>query len=105
MIHELTNILGADRVSQAEDVVTKYARDSWPFRLVERKFRSIQEMPLCVIHPKTTEDVSKTLAFLNKKGVNVVPYGGGSSVTGAAESTRHSVVINMGKMNNIHMES
>lgn len=101
MIHELTNILGADRVSQAEDVVTKYARDTWPFRLVERKFRSIQEMPLCVIHPKTTEDVSKTLAFLNKKGVNVVPYGGGSSVTGAAESTRHSVVINMGKMNNI----
>lgn len=101
IINELIELLGSDRVNEESDTITKHARDTWPLRLVKRKFGDELEKPLCVISPKNTEDVSKALAFLNEKGVNVVPYGGGSGVTGGAEPTRHSVVIHMGEMNNI----
>lgn len=101
MIEELTNLLGKEQVNVTEDLLAKYTYDTWLLRLVERKFGIAREQPLCVIRPNTTEDVSKALAYLNEKGVNVVPYGGGSGVTGGAEPTRQSVVINMEKMNTI----
>lgn len=101
IVNELTDILGKHLVKTSEEVRTNAARDTWPLRLVERKFGVPLDKPLCVICPKTTKDVAKALAFLNEKKINAVPYGGGSGVTGGAEPTRRSVVIQMENMNKI----
>lgn len=101
IFNELINLLGDDCVSKDSERLAKHTRDTWPLRLVQQTLGGEPIKPICIISPKNTEDVSKALSFLNEKGVNVVPYGGGSGVTGGAEPTRHSVVINMGNMNNI----
>lgn len=57
----------------------------------------------CVVFPRTTEQVSKVLAFCNDNGVKVFPQGGNTSVCGGSvpDSSGQSVLLNMRKMNHI----
>ncbi len=106
VLHELKQLLSNDRVSEEREKRKAFANDTWPLKLVKRSFGNESTEPLCVISPTTTEEVSHVLAFLNDKGIPVVPYGGGSSVTGGAEPTKDSVVLNLGEMKEVlHLDT
>src|SRR5690625_3406582 len=85
LIQDLKNLLTEGILSQNEDDLTAHETDTWPLRMVEKTIGHVLEGPLCVIKPANTEEVSKVLTYLNKYKVPVVPYGGGSGVTGGAE--------------------
>ncbi|MFM0275355.1 FAD-binding oxidoreductase [Paraburkholderia aspalathi] len=57
----------------------------------------------CVVFPRTTEQVSKVLAFCNENAVKVFPQGGNTSVCGGSvpDHDGQSVLLNMRKMNRI----
>lgn len=55
--------------------------------------------PLAVILPRTTQEVSRALAYLHGLGVPVVPRGAGTSLTGGALPTADAVVVGMARMN------
>lgn len=57
----------------------------------------------CVVFPRSTEQVSKVLAFCNDNAVKVFPQGGNTSVCGGSvpDHSGGSVLLNMRKMNRI----
>ena len=67
------------------------------------RFRSVPDL---VLYPKSPAEVSACLEWASDRSVTVVPYGGGSSVTGGinpagAESTSGLVSLDTSKMNSL----
>jgi len=60
-----------------------------------------RRMPLAVVLPRSTEEVSALLAYCNKAGLKVVPRGAGTSLAGGAIPQEDSIVIGVSKMNRI----
>ena len=60
-----------------------------------------RRMPLAVVLPRSTEEVSVLLAYCNKAGLKVVPRGAGTSLAGGAIPQEDSIVIGVSKMNRI----
>lgn len=62
---------------------------------------SYRRMPLAVVLPKTTEEVSKVLRFCHEQKVKVIPRGAGTSLAGGAIPQEDAVVIGVGKMTRV----
>jgi len=60
-----------------------------------------RRMPLAVVLPRTTEEVSAVMAFLHREGVKVVARGAGTSLAGGAIPQEDAVVVGIGKMSRI----
>ncbi|MCK0206881.1 FAD-binding protein [Starkeya koreensis] len=60
-----------------------------------------RQMPLAVVLPSTTEQVSKVLAYANANGIPVVPRGAGTSLSGGALPLADGILLGMGKFNRI----
>ncbi len=57
--------------------------------------------PLAVVLPRTTEEVARTVRYCRDQGVNVVPRGAGTSLSGGAVPQEDAVVIGLSKMSRI----
>ena len=53
------------------------------------------------LKPKTTEQVSKILAYCNERKLAVVPQGGNTGLVGGSIPIYDEVVLSMGRMNNV----
>jgi glycolate oxidase len=60
-----------------------------------------RQTPLAVALPSTTAEVSQLLRFASEQGVNVVPRGAGTSLSGGAIPVADAIVIGLGKFNRI----
>ncbi len=60
-----------------------------------------RRMPLAVVLPRTTEEVSAVMAYLHNAGVKVVARGAGTGLAGGAIPQEDAVVVGVGKMNKI----
>src|SRR5262252_7536210 len=58
-------------------------------------------LPMVVVLPDTTEQVSRVLAFCHAEGVKVVPRGAGTSLSGGALPLTDGVLLGMAKFNRI----
>ncbi len=61
-------------------------------------FTAYARVPLAVVLPETTEEVSRILAFCSAEGVPVVPRGAGTSLAGGAIPREDCVVLGVAKM-------
>ena len=60
-----------------------------------------QTMPLAVVLPRTTAEVSRILKFCNQNRVKAVARGGGTSVSGGVLPPGDSIVIGLSRMNRV----
>jgi glycolate oxidase len=60
-----------------------------------------RQPPLLVVLPKTTEQVSQVLAWCHKEGINVVPRGAGTSLSGGALPLADGVLLGLARMNQV----
>jgi glycolate oxidase len=60
-----------------------------------------RKMPLAVVLPSTTEEVSAVLKFCHANGVKVVPRGAGTSLAGGAIPQEDAIVLGVAKMNRV----
>jgi len=60
-----------------------------------------RRVPLAVVLPRTTEEVSKVLRYCHDNGLKVVPRGAGTSLCGGALPGEDSVVVCVSKMNRV----
>jgi glycolate oxidase len=60
-----------------------------------------RRLPLAVALPRTTQETAAVLRFCRETGVNVVPRGAGTSLSGGAIPQEDAVVIGLSKMNRI----
>src|SRR5690606_13515717 len=52
-----------------------------------------RRLPLAVVLPATTEEVSRVMAFCHANGVKVVPRGAGTSLAGGAIAHADAIII------------
>ena len=60
-----------------------------------------RQLPLLVVLPETTEQVSRILDFCHLNGVKVVPRGAGTSLSGGALPLADAVTLGLSKFNRI----
>ena len=60
-----------------------------------------RQMPMVVVLPQTTEQVSAILRWCNGEGVKVVPRGSGTSLSGGALPLADAVLLGMAKFNRV----
>ena len=58
-------------------------------------------LPLAVVLPRTTEEVSAALRICREEGVPVVPRGAGTSLAGGAMPTADSVILGLARMTRV----
>ncbi|MDO8875662.1 MAG: FAD-linked oxidase C-terminal domain-containing protein, partial [Pseudolabrys sp.] len=59
------------------------------------------QLPMVVVLPETTEQVSQILAYCYTEGIKVVPRGAGTSLSGGALPLEDGVLLGMAKFNKI----
>ena len=64
-------------------------------------FTAYKRMPMIVVLPETTEQVSAVLKFCAGNGVPVVPRGAGTSLCGGSTPQEDAVVIGVAKLNKV----
>jgi glycolate oxidase len=60
-----------------------------------------RKMPLAVVLPSTTAEVSAVMAYCHANGVRVVPRGAGTSLAGGAIAQEDAIILGVAKMNRI----
>ena len=60
-----------------------------------------RKIPLAVVLPRTTEEVSAVLKFCHAQKIKVVPRGAGTSLSGGAIPQEDAIVLGVSKMNRI----
>ena len=60
-----------------------------------------RQLPMVVVLPDTTEQVSRVLRFCHREGIKVVPRGAGTSLSGGALPLSDGVLLGMAKFNRI----
>src|SRR3982751_1786054 len=60
-----------------------------------------RKMPLAVVLPSTTEEVSAVLKFCRQHGVKVVPRGAGTSLAEGAIAQEDAIILGVSKMNRV----
>ncbi len=92
IIEGLARLVAPEALITAEDEMRPYEADA---------LTAFRKMPLAVVLPSTTEEVSAVLAFCSQAGVPVVPRGAGTSLVGGSTPQEDAVVIGVAKMNRI----
>ncbi|HLR70515.1 MAG TPA: hypothetical protein VK085_03690, partial [Pseudogracilibacillus sp.] len=66
VLEALIDLLGEEHVNQDPALLTSKSQDTWPLRLIQKTLGNENELPLCVVTPTSTEDVSTLLTFLHQ---------------------------------------
>jgi len=60
-----------------------------------------RQLPMVVVLPSTTDQVSRVLAYCHAQGIKVVPRGAGTSLSGGALPLGDGVLLGMAKFNRV----
>ena len=91
LARQLQRLLGADVVSAVPATLAENAADKW--------FASRE--PDAVVFARTTDDVSQTLRFANKRGIPVTARGAGFGYVGGCVPVRGGIVLSLARMKRI----
>ncbi|MCP4380784.1 MAG: FAD-binding protein [Hyphomicrobiales bacterium] len=92
IVSGLQAILGETHVISAEDERRAYETDA---------LTAYRSVPLAVVLPGSTGEVSAVLRFLNETGAKVVARGAGTSLSGGALPSPDAVVVGLSRLNRI----
>lgn len=88
----LRAIVGQNHVITHPDRLVAYESDG---------LTAYRVVPRAVVLPETTEQVSRVLAVLHGEGIDVVPRGAGTGLSGGALPTPDGVIVGTARMNRI----
>ncbi|MGJ8455492.1 FAD-binding oxidoreductase [Pseudothermotoga sp. U03pept] len=93
IIKRIENIVGCENVKVDRDEIEKYAKD---------ETSSVKEsLPLAVVFPTNTEQVSEIMKLANQYSIPVTPRGAGTGLSGGAIPKENGIVLSLEKMNHI----
>src|SRR6202046_1440986 len=88
----LKRIVPGEGVIASEESMRPYESDG---------LTAYRALPMVVVLPETTEQVSAVLAYCHREGVKVVPRGAGTSLSGGALPLGDGVLLGMARFNRI----
>lgn len=92
IIADLKALVGAEGVVSDEDGRRAFETDG---------LTAYRAVPLAVVLPQSTEEISAVLRYCHANGVKVVARGAGTSLCGGALPTEDAVVVGVSKMNRV----
>ncbi|QDL90332.1 FAD-binding oxidoreductase [Paroceanicella profunda] len=92
VLSQLLEALGPDVVSTGDAIPARYRHDWSGLAPV---------LPLALLRPRNTEEVSKALAICNATGTPVTPQGGLTGISGGAHPDAAAVSLSLDRMNRI----
>jgi glycolate oxidase len=91
LARELGDIVGTGLITQPEELMT-YEADG---------LKTHRVMPMLVVLPTSTEQVTAVMRLCHREGIPVVPRGSGTGLSGGALPMRDGVVIGLSRMREI----
>ena len=92
LIAALGDIVGLDHVLADETSMRTYESDG---------LSAYRQMPMLVVLPANTAEVSAVMRFCGERGVKLVPRGAGTSLSGGALPLADGVTLGLGRLNRI----
>ena len=92
IVADLVRIVGADLVIADEDGRRAFETDA---------LTAYRRMPLVVVLPRSTEEVSRVMRYASDNGIKIVPRGAGTSLAGGALPAEDAIVLCISKMNRV----
>ena len=92
IIAALSGMVSAGNVIVEEDELRAFECDG---------LSAYRQIPMIVVLPETTLEVSQILKYCHEKGVKVVPRGAGTGLSGGALPLADGVTLGLGKFNQI----
>src|ERR1700754_3749818 len=92
IVKALSAIVPGEGVIASEVAMRPYETDG---------LTAYRALPMVVVLPSTTEQVSRILSFCYREGIKVVPRGAGTSLSGGALPLTDGVLLGMAKFNRI----
>ena len=92
IIEVLRTIVPGEGVIVDEDELRVYECDG---------LTAYRQLPMIVVLPETTEQVSRALRYCHEAGVKIVPRGAGTSLSGGALPIADAVTLGLGKFKRI----
>jgi len=92
IVTALRAIVPGEGVVVDEDELRAYESDG---------LTAYRQLPLIVVLPETTEQVSQVLKCCQERGVKVVPRGAGTSLSGGALPLADGIILGLGKFNRV----
>jgi glycolate dehydrogenase FAD-linked subunit len=92
IVADLRRLLGAGAVIADEDGRRAYEMDA---------LTAYRALPLAVLLPGSTEEVSRALRYCHQHGIKVVARGAGTSLSGGALPSEDAVVIGVSRMSRV----
>jgi glycolate oxidase len=92
IVRDLVRLVGAEAVIADRDGRRAFETDA---------LTAYRCMPLAVVLARSTEDVSKVLAYAHRNGIKIVARGAGTSLCGGALPTEDSIVLGVSRMNRV----
>jgi glycolate oxidase len=92
IVGELRGLVGREAVIAGEDGRRVFETDA---------LTAYRAMPLAVVLPRSTEEVSKVLRYCNAGSIKVVARGAGTSLSGGALPSEDAIVLGVSRMNRI----
>lgn len=89
MLDELSVIVGDENFSMDEAELIAYSKD----------FSYLQEKPLCVVRPKSREEIIEIVKFASAHKIPIIPRGAGTNTCG--EVLGKAIVVDLTRMNKI----
>ncbi len=92
LVEALRGLLPAESVIADADALRVYECDG---------LTAYRQLPMIVVLPETTEQVSRILGMCHQRGVKVVPRGAGTGLSGGALPLADAVTLGLGKFKRI----
>jgi alkyldihydroxyacetonephosphate synthase len=78
-----------------------HAHDWWTLALLRERRGERFILPAAVVRPRSTQEVAAVLGWAQETRTRVVPFGGGSGVSGGAEAIAGAIALDVREMNQV----
>src|SRR2546422_7220174 len=97
----LQDARGPEPVLTATETCAAFARDALRPHRGFADMTALEQRPVAVVQPGSTEEVVRLVAIARQHRVPLVPYGGGSGLMGGALSVRPGIVVDMKRLDQV----
>lgn len=92
IIESLVDLLSEVQVNTNQDDLYDASADRYKKYAKARKVLKVP-MPLAIVYPNNTEEISVLLKFCNEKQINVIPRGGKTATEGGLENWKELTIV------------
>jgi len=100
-LRALAALLEEGAVSTDEADLAAHAHDWWTLALLRQRRGDAFVHPAAVVRPASTEEVAAVLRWAQESRTPVVPFGGGSGVSGGAQAIAGSISLDTRRMDRV----